>query len=155
MHNKLQQLMTPGGIPVDPNIVDTDAAIRYQIVNTVPENWIPFIPVHLDGSMREMELQRASMPRILKGDDKPPKKIEPRTSLLREGLDADEPAQYFLHEEEVKRAGVRVTSSFQRSRCRDGRVVTWIGIRKQTGRSEGASGLAFDQVRPNQVKKTE
>ena len=154
-HNKLQQLVTPGGVPVDPNIIDTDAAIRYQIVNTVPENWIPFVPVHLDGSLREIELQRASMPRILKGDDNPPKKIEPRTSLLREGLDAGEPAPYFVHEEEVNRAGVRITTSFQRSRRRDGHVVTWVGIRKQTGRGEGASGLAFDQVRPNRGKRTE
>jgi hypothetical protein len=150
LRNKLQQLVTPGGIPVDPDIVATDAAIRYRIVNTVPENWIPFVPVHLDGSIREIELQRASMPRILQGADGPPQKIEPGTSLLRQGLDAVKPAPYFVHEEEVNRAGVRVIASFQRSRRRDGHVVTWIGIRKQSGRGEGASGLAFDQVRPNQ-----
>lgn len=152
-HNKLQQLVTPGGAVVDPDIVETDAAIRYELVNSVPENWIPFVPVHLENSMRQIQLQRASMPRILEGDDDPPKKIEPRTSLLREGLDEATARPYFVHEEEVHRAGVRVTASFQRSRRRDGQVVTWVGIRKQTGRGEGASGLAFDQARPNRGRR--
>ena len=53
---------------------------------------------------------------------------------------------YFLHEEEVSRAGVRVTQSFQRTRWRDGRAWVWLGVRKQTGRGEGSSGLAFDRI---------
>ena len=36
------------------------AKIRYQLMNTVPEEWIPFIPVHLDGDNRETQLQRAA-----------------------------------------------------------------------------------------------
>jgi hypothetical protein len=55
---------------------------------------------------------------------------------------------YFLHEEEVPRAGVIVTCTFQRARWFDGKVYTWIGRRKETGRGEGASGLVFDQVVP-------
>ena len=151
---KLQQLVDASNPPDDSaDLVDTDAAIRYQIVNEVPENWIAFVPAHLEGSQREIELQRASLPRILKGDEGKPQKIEPRTSLLREGLDEDTPAQYSMHEEEVNRSGVRVTASFQRTRRRDGDVVTWIGIRKQNGRGEGASGLAFDQIRPNRGRR--
>lgn len=61
-------------------------------MNTVPENWIPFVPVHLEGDNREIQLQRAAMPRILEGGPKPPKKVRPRTVLLREGLDK-QPAQ--------------------------------------------------------------
>ena len=70
--------------------------------------------------------------------------VRPRTSLLRQGL--DDGVAYYLHEEEVPRAGVRVTQSFQRTRWRDGRVWLWLGVRKQTGRGEGSSGLAFDQI---------
>ena len=72
----------------------------------------------------------------------------PRTSLVREGLDESPPRQYFVHEEEISRAGVTVRLSFQRTRWYGGRVFTWLGTRKQTGRGGGSSGLAFDQVLP-------
>lgn len=42
--------------------------------------------------------------------------------------------------------GVLVTQRFQRTRWRDGRSWLWLGVRKQTGRGEGSSGLAFDQI---------
>ena len=47
-------------IPQEP---EYRAAIRYQLMTSVPENWIPFIPTHKDGDNREIQLQRASMPR--------------------------------------------------------------------------------------------
>jgi hypothetical protein len=93
------------------------------------------------------------MPRILSGDPAKPEKIRPRTTLLREGLDIDLCKPYFINEEEVPRAGTNVYQSYQRSRWYDGGVCTWLGIRKQTGRGEGHSGLAFDQTIP--VKKAE
>lgn len=34
----------------------------------------------------------------------------------------------------------------QRTRWPDGRVIVWLGARKQTGRGEGSSGLAFDRL---------
>ena len=52
----------------------------------------------------------------------------------------------FLPEEEVPRAGALVTQRFRRTRWRDGRAWLWLGVRKQTGRGEGSSGLAFDQI---------
>jgi len=122
------------------------APIRYQIMSTVPENWIPFIPVHVDGDNREIQLQRAALPRILEGDPNPPAKVQPVTMLLREGLDSDPMHTYYIHEEEVPRAGVRLTQSYQRARWYNGRVFTWLRVRKQTGRGEGASRLEFDQI---------
>lgn len=133
-----------GVIPPPP--VEYKANIRYRVVNTVPENWIPFLPVHLPDDVREIQLQRASMPRIIEGDPNPPPKVRPRTVLMREGLDRLPQSPYFLHEEEVPRAGVRVTQAFQRTRWRNGRVFLWLGVRKQTGRGGGSSGLAFDQI---------
>lgn len=136
-----------------PHEIEYKAAIRYQIMNSVPENWIPFIPVHVPGSSREVQLQRASMPRILKNDAAGnAKKIKPRTQLLREGLDEIPVAAYFIHEDEVPRAGVRVYQTYQRARWYNGKVVTWYGSRKQTGRGEGHSGLAFDQIVPTESK---
>ena len=81
--------------------IEPKAAIKYQIMNTVPENWIPFIPVHILGSNREIQLQRAAMPRIIEEDSEDPKKIQPRTKLLRFGLDQEPKAIYKIYEEEV------------------------------------------------------
>lgn len=136
-----------GGIVV-PEEPEYRAAIRYQLMTGVPENWIPFISAHKDNDNREIQLQRASMPRIIPGDPNLPEKIKPRTVLLRHGLNKTPAQPYFIHEEEVPRAGVRVFQTYQRTRWQDGSVFTWLGIRKQTGRGEGSSGLAFDRVKP-------
>lgn len=55
-------------------------------------------------------------------------------------------SQYLLQGEEMPRAFVRVTESLQRTRWLDGRAWVWLGVRKQTGRGEGLSGLAFDRL---------
>jgi hypothetical protein len=82
---------------------------------------------------------------LLENDPLPePARVRPRTSLLREGLDAGEP--YFVHEEEVPRSGVRIAHAFQRCRWYDGRAVTWLAAGRRVGRGEGSSGLAFDRA---------
>lgn len=131
---------------VTPPAIQYKAALRYNVMNSVPENWIPFIPVHLENNVRSIRLQRAAMPRILANDPAKYEKVRPRTTLLREGLDVDDCTPYFINEEEVPRAGVNVYQSFQQTRWYNGNVVTWLGVRKQTGRGEGSSGLAFDQT---------
>jgi hypothetical protein len=102
--------------------------------------------MHVPGSNREIQLQRGAMPRILEGDPNPPVRVRPRTSLLRVGLDATPPAPYYVHEEEVPRAGARVSHAYQRTRWRDGRAVVWLAAHKTVGRGEGSSGLAFDLI---------
>jgi hypothetical protein len=114
----------------------------------VPEHFIPFVPVHVPGSVREVQLQRSRMLRIVEGDPLPPEKIPPRTTLMREGLDETPKKPYFVHEEEVPRAGIRVTQSFRRTRWMNGEVYVWLGVQKQTGRGERSSGLAFDTIVP-------
>jgi len=121
------------------------APVRYTVMSSnVPENWIPFIPVHVPGDNRQIQLQRAALPRVIPRDPNPPVKIRPRTALLGEGR--AEGAPYFLHEEEVPRAGARARQSFQRTRWYGGHVVTWLGAEKQTGRGEGSSNLRFDYL---------
>jgi hypothetical protein len=137
----------PGGAPPPP--FPPTAPIRYEVMSTVPENWIPFIPVHVDGSNREIQLQRAALPRVIDGDREPPDKVRPRTVLLREGLDRTPAEPYFVHEEEVPRAGSTLAQLFQRTRWTDGRVVVWLRVRRQTGRGEGTSGLGFDLLADN------
>lgn len=134
-----------GGAPIGPPL-ENDAKVRYEVMNAVPENWIPFIPVHVAGSNREIQLQRASMPRIVENTVATIEKVKPRTSLLREGLDETPAQPYFVHEEQVPRAGVRVSQAYQRTRWTDGKVLVWLGARKRVGRGEGSSGLLFDRL---------
>lgn len=134
-----------GGVSPPPPVAPA-APIRYEVMTTVPENWIPFIPVHVPGSNRQIQLQRAAMPRTIDGDPNLPVKVQPRTVLLRQGLDLNPPQPYFVHQEEVPRAGARLLHTFQRTRWTDGSVFTWLRVRKQTGRGEASSGLGFDEL---------
>jgi hypothetical protein len=121
-------------------------------MNTVAEHWIPFLPVRVPGSTREVQLQRGAMPRMVGNDASNFKPVEPRTSLLSPGLDEMPRAPYFVHEEEVPRAGVQVSLAYQRTRWLDGRPFVWLGASKSTGRGEASSGLAFDQLVPTDFK---
>src|SRR4029077_11232089 len=138
--NYLQGLIPPGS-----TAPPMAAPVRYQAMNSVPENWIPFIPVHLPNNNREIQLQRAAMPRMLAGDPNTPLKVQPQTSLLRQGLDLTSALQYFIHEEEVPRAGTRLSQYYSRARWTQGQVYTWLRARKQIGRGEASSGLGFDR----------
>ncbi|MEN2283615.1 hypothetical protein AAGF08_15840 [Algoriphagus sp. SE2] len=136
------------------NAVDSRATtykpqLKYQLGNSVSENWIPFIAVHQQGSNREIHFQRASMPRILEIFE--PHAIRPRTQLLRDGIKDDDSQQtpFFINEEEIPRSGVKLTGTYQRTRWYNGKIVSWYGRRKRTGRGEGSSGLRFDLVLDN------
>jgi hypothetical protein len=149
----LQRHLTPAEPPSSAPVIETDAVIRYQLGTTVPENWIPFIPVHNPGSNREVRLQRAAMPRLVGAQIGPV--VTPRGAILRHGLDLPEPQAYFVHEEEVPRVGANVTRAFQRTRWWDGRIVTWLGRRKTIGRWVRGSGLTFDQIVPRRPAPAE
>jgi hypothetical protein len=141
LKNALELIEPPvGAIPADET-----AKYKYTIENTVPENWIPFIPSHIPGQLRAIRLQRASMPRWFKNEYAA---IRPVTTLLREGIDPQDNSlePMFVNEEEVPRAGVRVTSNFQRTRWYNGKTINWLGKRKRLGRGEGSSGLQFDSL---------
>jgi hypothetical protein len=139
--NYLQGLIGAGSPP--PPLT---APSRYQVMSSVPENWIPFIPVHVPGNNRTIQLQRAAMPRILLGDTSPPQKVQPLTAILRQGLDANPAQTYFIHEEEVPRAGTRVTQYYANTRWSGGAIFTWLRAQKQVGRGEASSGLGFDRL---------
>jgi hypothetical protein len=145
-HDHLQALHDDFA-PPPPAPIEPRADVRYDIMTTVPEHWIPFVPEHVEGDQRQIQLRRAAMPRLLANDPAPTyERVRPRTTLLREGLDKNAP--YRIHEEEVPRAGAHVLRSFQRTRWNDGKVHTWIAMKKRTGRGEGHSGLAFDRIVP-------
>ncbi|SDZ24035.1 hypothetical protein SAMN05421504_11140 [Amycolatopsis xylanica] len=128
--------------PLPPR-TDPRAPVAYEAMNSVPENWIPFVAVHADAGKRSIRLQRAAMPGVV--DAKP---VRPRTSLLREGLDTAPKRSYFVNEEEVPPSGTRLTLAYNRTRWRNGRVVVWLSARRGIGRGEASSGLAFDHLVP-------
>lgn len=119
---------------------DEDVKIRYVLGTSVPKNWIPFIPVHAEGSVSEIRLQRS---RMVGGEP-------PRGRLLREPG-----SPYFVEEEEVPRTGVYVERSWQRTRWIGGKTFIWVGRRKTAGKGEGWSQLVFDQIAELQTKKSE
>lgn len=128
------------------------APLRYDVMSTVEEHWIPFVAARKSDSIRDILLQRGSMLRVIEGDPNPPRRVLPQSVILREGLDRSPRTAYFVEEEEVPRLGVRVTRAFQRTRWQFGKVCTWVGMRKQAGRGEGASGLAFDSLVPQKFE---
>lgn len=134
-----------------PEPTEPKAPIKYDVMNTVPEHWIPFVPAHVDGSSREIQLQRAAMPRLL-GDPANFALVRPRTTLLRQGLDEPTKSRYYVDEEEVPRAGALVRQAYQRTRWLGGKVLVWFGVTKTTGRGEGYSGLKFDRLVETQPK---
>ncbi len=127
---------------VTPVSTDLDAPVKYTLGTTVPENWIPFLSVHVDGDSRQTQLQRAAMPRTTGEADT--YYIIPRTQLLA-GSDP-----YYVYEEEVPRSGTELTKTFQRARWYNGKVITWVGKKVNNGRGQGNSGLRFDAVDPVQ-----
>ena len=120
------------------------APIAYRLMmDNIPENWIPFVPVRITaGDNREIQLQRARLLRDLGGIS--PEAVPPRTQILR----PDYPKPYYVHEEQVPRAGVRVVQAFQRTRHSSGRPIVWCGRTTSVGHGQGSSGLAFDRIIP-------
>ena len=124
-----------------------DAKLVYRLATSVPDNWIPFVPVAADGSSGTnpvVQLQRRVLVRT--EDDGTRTRVHPRGTLLRSDLrqSAESEPPLRIEEEEVPREGVVVTRSFQFGRWFDGRSLLWVGKRKRPGRGEGSSGLRFD-----------
>ncbi|MGB7786919.1 MAG: hypothetical protein WBL27_12525 [Salinimicrobium sp.] len=114
-----------------------EAKVRYVLGNTVPANWIPFIPVNKkksNGSIsNEIWLQRARLPQA------PP----PKSRILSE----IQPV-FLLEEQEVTREGITINRRFQRTRWINGKTYVWIGRKKSVGSGEGYANLSFDQLFP-------
>jgi len=123
-----------------PPVTPSDAKVRYLLGTTVPENWIPFLPVHKPGSNQDINFQRAAMPKL----GVPPKDIiKPKGVMLQEV-----PTPYFINEEEIPYSGTLVSRAYQRVRWYNGKTYIWVGRYRETGRGEGSSGLAFDTILP-------
>ncbi|MFN0086634.1 MAG: hypothetical protein ACKVX9_14690 [Blastocatellia bacterium] len=116
-----------------PKPEERDATLQYRLSSEVPEPWIPLIPQQISPGSRSIRLRRGA---ILLPDGS--MRLATAQGRILGG------ATLALFEEEVPRAGVRVTRAWQLARWVDGSTHSWVGRRKQPGRGEGSSGLRFD-----------
>ncbi|WP_035562929.1 hypothetical protein [Hymenobacter sp. IS2118] len=120
-------------------------AYTYQLASSVPENWLPFVPM-FDNATGLTVLEQGVLPRqgVSLDQADPEAVVQPRTALLQ--LNPNAP--YRLHEHEIPPSGVRVDGSCYRVRWYDGRTVLWFGRHRGPAQPGGSSGLAFDQLKP-------
>jgi len=124
---------------------ENNAEHAFELMNSFPENWIPFIPVRKDnGALTEIHFQRATYNRIIPTEPQinTGEYIKPRTKLLM----PDKDSTLFFNEEEILRTGSVLSTTFQRARWSDGSVHLWLGNKKQVGYGEGSSELRFDKL---------
>jgi hypothetical protein len=112
--------------PLAPPVAGTPPG--YRLGSTVPDYWIPFLPV--DGDKGLLRLRRGRMPTAQGG---------PLGRLL--GY-----AGLTIFLEELPREGVHLERRYRAARGPDGSTHVWIGRRRSTGRGEGRSGLRFDYL---------
>lgn len=111
------------------------APVRYRLGTPVPDYWVPLVPRQRSDERRSIYLERGSL-------------LNTEQGHLGEALGALLKELRRLYEEEVPRAGVRVTRTHQLSRWSDGSTHLWLGRKKRIGRGEGSSGLRYDLVEP-------
>ena len=121
--------------PPPPSAEADGAPLIYRLGTTVPNYWIPLLPVKEGNALR---LKRGVLPAF--GDGGIQGVQGPKGRLL------EPDRELLLFEEEVPREGARVTRTYQYARWIDGSTHLWIGRRKSPGRGEGSSGLEFDVV---------
>jgi hypothetical protein len=109
--------------------------VTYRLASTVPDHWIPLVPVRIGDDQRAIAFQRGAM--LDPGTDEG---ILPRGRFLTPGQ------RLIVEDEEVPRIGVRATRHYQHTRWTDGASLLWVGRRKRPGRGEGTSGLKFDTI---------
>ena len=116
------------------------AVPAYRLASVTPPHWVPLLPVRVDAATGEVRLARAAT----LAPDGSRRIVRAEGRLL---VDPAAPAAPLLiREEDVPREGARVRRSYQSARWLDGRLVVWAGHRKNVGRGEGSSGLAFDSI---------
>jgi hypothetical protein len=114
--------------------------LRYRLSTTVPAHWLPLVPVRIDPGKPDIRLRRGRA--LLDRDGEPVTPV-----ALGRILDPEQPLD--LREEEVPRAGARITRSRHLVRWTNGTSHRWVGRRKRPAGGEAWSGLRFDVVEPD------
>jgi hypothetical protein len=118
-------VVTPGG-----------PKISYTLETSVPDNWIPMVPVK--SPQGELFLRRGTMEIATSTGFT---NLKARAAVL----EPEHP--FFVADRVVSRAGDRVDRYFRYTRSTDGSIFVWMARKSGLGRGEGWSGLRFDLVR--------
>jgi hypothetical protein len=118
-----------------PPSLASPAELVYVLQTSVPDHWIPLVPVRDPEGSRAIVLQRGS----LLTQDGTARPITAQGVLL-----SPEVSLWYFHEEEVPRTGLRVRRIPSVARWLDGTTYEWVSRRVSTGAGEGSSGLQFD-----------
>ncbi len=110
--------------------------VSYRLMTDVPPHWVPFIPVRLSGSTRQVGLVEAVLPRPDSFGNLVTS--QPRSSVLQELQGS------VIPEEEVPVAGLMVKRRWFLARSADGGRHAWAARSVTVGGGEGSSGLRFD-----------
>jgi hypothetical protein len=110
--------------------------IEYLLGNSVPDNWIPLVPVGTSAS--DFVFRRGLMEITASGLI--------GAHALGRILEPWHP--FYVEDQAIPREGVRVVRYFRRARWFDGSTWTWVARRVYPGAGPGGSGLAFDRVEP-------
>jgi hypothetical protein len=116
---------------------DPGAPPRYLLSTTVPDNWVPLLPVELDD-------HGALVSRLKRGAVLQPDGTNKVHQVRGEALNAS--ADLLLYDEEVPREGVHITRRRRMTRWIDGSTWVWTAFRNEIGTGEGSAGLCFDQL---------
>ena len=110
--------------------------IYYLLGTSVPDNWIPLVPVITSSQQRYF--RRGKIGRIGVNNDQ----FTARAQVLKPGV------PLFVRDQTVSRVGTQVTRYFRRVRWNDGSTFVWVARETSPGSGPGWSGLAFDLILP-------
>jgi len=122
--------------PVTPAAIPGGPKIYYTLETSVPDNWIPMVPVQ--SKQNELFLRRGTMKIATSGGGFELLKAH---SLI---LEPQHP--FFVADRVVSRGGVQIDRYFRRTRSADGSTFVWMARKSEEGRGPGWSGLRFDVV---------
>src|SRR5262249_48878567 len=117
----------------------SDALPRYLLSSTIPDNWVPLLPVELfdaDGVTVLSRLQRGAV-LVPDGSNRVHQARSETLKTLGSAL---------LFDEEVPRDGVHITRRRRLVRWMDGSTWAWTAFRNDVGTGEGSAGIVFDQL---------
>lgn len=110
---------------------------RYRLATTVPDNWIPLLPVQPEDKGTAVSLLRRGA--VLHPDGT--NRVQHARSEVLKALGTER-----LFDEEVPREGTHITRRRRMARWIDGSTWVWTAFRNEVGTGEGSAGLRFDQL---------
>lgn len=113
--------------------------LTYRVGGTVPDHWIPLLPVVAGSGSAEVALERGAMVRVR--DDGSEGEVAPIGRIL------NPPAlPYRIREEEIPGEGLRVERAIRYARWWDGSSHLWVTRAREIGAHERNAGLQYDRA---------